>query len=91
MLVARKLGHGRGGVFWKTQGSGKSYSIVFFAQKMLHKVAGNWAFVVATDRVELDDQIAKTFKACGAVSESRGRRMPRCERRASAEVAAWER
>ena len=31
MLSARKLGHGRGGVFWQTQGSGKSFSMVFFA------------------------------------------------------------
>ncbi len=72
MLVARKLGHGRGGVFWQTQGSGKSFSMVFFAQKVLRKLAGNWTFVVVTDRVELDDQIAKTFKATGAVSEAEG-------------------
>ncbi len=72
MLAARKLGHGRGGVFWQTQGSGKSFSMVFFAQKVLRKVAGNWTFVIVTDRVELDDQIAKTFKATGAVSESEG-------------------
>jgi type I restriction enzyme R subunit len=72
MLAARKLGHGRGGVFWQTQGSGKSFSMVFFAQKVLRKIAGNWTFVVVTDRVELDDQIAKTFKATGAVSEAEG-------------------
>ncbi len=72
MLTARKLGHGRGGVFWQTQGSGKSFSMVFFAQKVLRKVAGNWTFVVVTDRVELDDQIAKTFKTTGAVSEAEG-------------------
>jgi type I restriction enzyme R subunit len=72
MLAARKLGHGRGGVFWQTQGSGKSFSMVFFAQKVLRKVAGNWTFAVVTDRVELDDQIAKTFKATGAVSEAEG-------------------
>ena len=72
MLEARKLGHGRGGVFWQTQGSGKSFSMVFFAQKVLRKLAGNWTFVVVTDRVELDDQIAKTFKNVGAVSESEG-------------------
>jgi type I restriction enzyme R subunit len=71
-LEARKAGHGRGGVFWQTQGSGKSFSMVFFAQKILRKVPGNWTFVVVTDRVELDDQIAKTFKACGAVSEAEG-------------------
>jgi type I restriction enzyme R subunit len=63
---------GQLGVFWQTQGSGKSYSMVFFAQKVLRKVAGNWTFVVVTDRVELDDQIAKTFKAAGAVSEAEG-------------------
>jgi len=72
MLVARTDGHGRGGVFWQTQGSGKSYSMVFFAQKVLRKIPGNWTFVIATDRIELDDQIAKTFKATGAVSEAEG-------------------
>jgi type I site-specific restriction-modification system R (restriction) subunit len=72
MLAARKAGDGRGGVVWHTQGSGKSYSMVFFAQKVLRKVPGNWTFVIATDRVELDDQIAKTFKATGAVSEAEG-------------------
>ncbi len=72
MLDARQLGHGRGGVFWQTQGSGKSFSMVFFAQKVLRKLAGNWTFVVVTDRVELDEQIAKTFKTTGAVSEAEG-------------------
>ncbi|MDS4042656.1 MAG: type I restriction endonuclease subunit R [Candidatus Competibacter sp.] len=72
MLEARKLGHGRGGVFWQTQGSGKSFSMVFFAQKVLRRLAGNWTFVVVTDRVELDDQIAKTFKTVGAVSATEG-------------------
>jgi type I restriction enzyme R subunit len=72
MLAARESGHGRGGVFWQTQGSGKSFAMVFFAQKVLRKIAGNWTFVVVTDRVELDDQIAKTFKATGAVSEAEG-------------------
>lgn len=69
---ARALGHGRGGVFWQTQGSGKSFSMVFFAQKVLRKIAGNWTFVVVTDRVELDEQIAKTFKTTGAVSQAEG-------------------
>ena len=72
MLEARTRGHGRAGVFWQTQGSGKSFSMVFFAQKVLRKLAGNWTFVVVTDRVELDEQIAKTFKAVGAVSEAEG-------------------
>ena len=68
-LAAREAGHGRGGVFWQTQGSGKSFAMVFYAQKILRKVPGNWTFVIVTDRVELDEQIAKTFAACGAVSE----------------------
>lgn len=72
-LAARAEGHGRGGVFWQTQGSGKSFSMVFFAQKILRKHKGDWTFVVVTDRVELDEQISKTFKACGAVSESEGK------------------
>ena len=72
MLDARKLGHGRGGVFWQTQGSGKSFSMVFFAQKVLRKLVGNWTFVVVTDRVELDEQIARTFKTVGAVSDAEG-------------------
>jgi type I restriction enzyme R subunit len=68
-LEAREAGHGRGGVFWQTQGSGKSFSMVFYAQKILRTVPGNWTFVIVTDRVELDDQIAKTFGACGAVQD----------------------
>jgi type I restriction enzyme R subunit len=71
-LKARKEGHGRGGVFWQTQGSGKSFSMVFYSQKILRKVPGDWTFVIVTDRVELDEQIATTFKACGAVSEAEG-------------------
>lgn len=69
-LAARDAGHGRGGVFWQTQGSGKSYSMVFFSQKILRRVPGDWTFVVVTDRLDLDEQIAKTFKACGAVRDS---------------------
>ncbi len=72
MLEARKAGHGRAGVFWQTQGSGKSFSMVFFSQKVLRKIAGNWTFVVVTDRTELDNQIAKTFKATGAVTQHEG-------------------
>lgn len=56
------------GVFWHTQGSGKSLSMVFFTQKVLRKLSGNWSFVIVTDREELDDQIAKTFKATGATA-----------------------
>ncbi len=72
MLTARERGNGRAGVFWQTQGAGKSFSMVFFSQKILRKIEGNWTFVVVTDRTELDDQIAKTFKATGAVSQQEG-------------------
>jgi type I restriction enzyme R subunit len=61
---------GRLGVFWHTQGAGKSFSMVFFSQKILRKVPGNWTFVVVTDRIDLDDQIYKNFARCGAVTES---------------------
>jgi len=61
---------GKLGVFWHTQGSGKSLSMLFFAQKVLRKRSGNWTFVIVTDRDELDTQIHKTFLAAGAVSEA---------------------
>lgn len=60
---------GKLGVFWHTQGSGKSVSMICFAQKVLRKVPGNWTFVVITDRQELDSQIYKNFAAAGAVTE----------------------
>lgn len=63
------LNQGRLGVFWHTQGSGKSLSMVTFARKVLRTVPGAWTFVVVTDREELDGQIAGTFAACGALSK----------------------
>ena len=62
---------GKLGVFWHTQGSGKSFSMVFFVQKILRKIPGNWTFVVVTDRTDLDDQIYKTFTSVGAVKETK--------------------
>jgi type I restriction enzyme R subunit len=61
--------NGKLGVFWHTQGSGKSFSMVFFTQKILRKIPGNWTFVIVTDRTDLDDQIYKTFSSVGAVNE----------------------
>ncbi len=61
---------GRLGVFWHTQGSGKSYSMMFFAQKVLRKLPGHYTFVILTDRRELDDQIYKTFADASAVTEA---------------------
>ena len=62
---------GRLGVFWHTQGSGKSLSMLFFARKVLRKKAGDWTFLIVTDRTELDDQIAGTFAACGELTKLR--------------------
>ncbi|HDT11379.1 MAG TPA: type I restriction endonuclease subunit R, partial [bacterium] len=60
---------GRLGVFWHTQGAGKSASMIFFSQKVLRKIPGNWTFVIITDRTELDDQIYKTFRDSGVITE----------------------
>jgi type I restriction enzyme R subunit len=54
-LEARRRGHGRAGVFWQTQGSGKSYSMGFYSQKIQRKVPGDWTFVIVTDRTDLDE------------------------------------
>jgi type I restriction enzyme, R subunit len=62
---------GRLGVFWHTQGSGKSVSMIFFSQKVLRKLPGNWTFVIVTDRKELDAQIYKNFASSGVVTESK--------------------
>ncbi len=60
---------GKLGVFWHTQGSGKSFSMIFFVQKILRKIKGNWTFVIVTDRTDLDEQIYKNFVSTGAVTE----------------------
>ena len=60
---------GRIGVYWHTQGGGKSYSMVFFSQKILRKSTGNYTFLVVTDRQELDKQIYTNFANVGAVIE----------------------
>ncbi|ABW68043.1 type I restriction endonuclease subunit R [Desulfosudis oleivorans] len=62
---------GKLGVFWHTQGSGKSVSMIFFAQKVMRKQPGNWTFVIVTDRQELDGQIYKNFASAGVVTEGR--------------------
>ena len=60
---------GRLGVFWHTQGSGKSYSMAFFAEKVGRVVPGNFTFVVMTDRDDFDDQIFRTFVGCGVADD----------------------
>lgn len=65
----RETLNGKLGIFFHTQGSGKSYSMVFLARKVLRKLTGNFSFLVVTDRENLDGQIAKTFVRCGVVKE----------------------
>jgi len=65
-----KLLKGQLGVFWHTQGSGKSFSMVFFTRKAFRRFTGNWTFVLVTDRTDLDDQIYKTFNSAGMITEA---------------------
>lgn len=60
-VVKRKELQGKLGVFWHTQGSGKSYSMVMFARKVKRKINGNFTFLIITDRDDLDTQIHKNF------------------------------
>lgn len=66
-VADRKAREGRLGVFWHTQGAGKSYSMVFFTRKVHRKLGGNFTFVMLTDREDLDTQLYKTFAGCGVV------------------------
>jgi len=61
----RQFNNGKLGVFWHTQGSGKSYSIVFLSKLIREKFAGSPTIVIITDRKELDTQIYNTFENCG--------------------------
>lgn len=61
----RKIRDGKLGVFWHTQGSGKSFSMLFLSQKIRRKFVGSPTIVVVTDREELNNQISDTFANCG--------------------------
>ena len=67
--AARKLRDGKLGVFWHTQGSGKSYSMLFLSQKIRRKFAGSPTIVILTDRDELNKQISDTFENCGLLGK----------------------
>lgn len=67
----RKLKDGKLGVFWHTQGSGKSYSMVFLAQKIRRKFAGSPTIVILTDRDELNKQISDTIENCGLLGKAK--------------------
>ena len=68
---ARRLNNGKLGVFWHTQGSGKSYSMLFLAQKIRRKFSGSPTIVVLTDRVELNKQVSDTFENCGVLGAAK--------------------
>ena len=61
---------GRLGVFWHTQGSGKSFSMIFYVRKILRKCSGNFSFLVITDREDLDGQIYRNFLNTGTVRKT---------------------
>lgn len=60
---------GKLGVFWHTQGSGKSYSMIFFARKVFRKFTGNFTFLIVTDRDDLDGQIYRNFLGAGSFNK----------------------
>lgn len=66
-FLERKSLDGKLGVFWHTQGSGKSFSMAYLAQKIRRKVPGNFKFVLVTDREDLEDQLYKTFVRSGLI------------------------
>lgn len=61
---------GKLGVFWHTQGSGKSYSIVFICQKIHRKFGGSYTFLIVADRSELERQLYDTFTGVGCVNSN---------------------
>jgi type I restriction enzyme R subunit len=61
---------GRLGVFWHTQGSGKSFSMIFISRKIFRKFEGNYTFVIITDREDLDGQIYRNFLDTNTVSKN---------------------
>lgn len=60
---------GKLGVYWHTQGSGKSYSMVFLCEKIHRKLGGAYTFLIAVDRTELENQLYDTFSGVGVVND----------------------
>ena len=64
--MKQPTGRRRGGIIWHTQGSGKSLTMVMLARGLaLDKEIKNARVVLVTDRIDLDDQLKRTFAACG--------------------------
>ena len=74
MYRNRKYVNGKLGVFWHTQGSGKSYSMLFLAQKIRRKFEGSPTILVLTDRDELNKQISNTFENCGLLGNVKAKK-----------------
>ncbi|TRX33726.1 type I restriction endonuclease subunit R [Flavobacterium sp. ZT3R18] len=70
-LQYKKTNKGKLGIFWHTQGSGKSYSMIFFSRKIQRKVIGNWSFLIITDRKDLDGQIYRNFLETDTIVETK--------------------
>ena len=70
MYRNRKALQGKMGVFWHTQGSGKSYSMLFLAQKIKRKFEGSPTILVLTDREELHKQISDKFLNCKLLGDA---------------------
>ncbi len=68
-VIKRKELEGKLGVFWHTQGSGKSFSMVYLSQKVLRHISGSFTFIIVTDRTQLDGQAYSNFANVGAVYE----------------------
>ena len=68
-FLKREETQGKLGVFWHTQGAGKSFSMIFYARKIFRKLTGNFTFVVITDRDDLDSQIYRNFLNTGTVKK----------------------
>jgi type I restriction enzyme R subunit len=66
----REETEGKLGVFWHTQGSGKSFSMIFYSRKIFRKFTGNFTFVIITDRDDLDGQIYRNFLHTGTVKKN---------------------
>ena len=70
-LAEKETNKGKLGIFWHTQGSGKSYSMIFFSKKIKRKVQGNWSFLIITDRKDLDGQIYRNFLETETIVETK--------------------
>ncbi len=65
-IIDNHQGRRTGGVIWHTTGSGKALTMVMLAKApALHPTIPDPRIILVTDRVDLDDQLAKTFLACG--------------------------